>query len=172
MTQDDFEFLLRTNRYNALNSEYYRDLERRDPSQAMRYALQPPPNPQQMIADIMRQSGIPNMATLFPSIRNMPKNKSAQVNRHDGVKIAGIFPVLVNQTYDMFFHVKHAKTGNSMTNVRYKITLADGSTFEGITDENGYTEKAFSNSAQIAKIEVPYHDSTINTDCQSEPCCC
>jgi uncharacterized protein (DUF2345 family) len=59
-----------------------------------------------------------------------------------------------------------------MPNMSYKITLTDGSDFIGLTDQDGYTEKISSNSAQIAKIEVPYYDSSIDTDNQSDTCYC
>lgn len=170
MTQDEFEFLLRTDRSKALNSSYYKELERSNGSLAIRYKLLPPPGAQQMIADIMRQSGIPNMAMLNPKPSN--GGRFASPMGTNGCKVAGSPAVKEKITYDLFFHVKHAKTGNSMTNTQYKITLTDGSTFEGVTDENGYTKKAFSNTAQLAKIEVPYHDNTINSNKQSEPCDC
>lgn len=74
--------------------------------------------------------------------------------------------------YDLFFYVKQAITGQSLTNIPYKITLDDGREFEGITDENGFTEKVISNSAQIAKLEAPYYgnDSTTYTDFGSDTC--
>ena len=75
--------------------------------------------------------------------------------------------------FDLFFHVKHDKTGEGMSNMQYKITLDDGREFKGITDSNGYTDKVFSDSAQIAKIEVPYHDdSAADTTIESDACGC
>lgn len=76
--------------------------------------------------------------------------------------------------YDLFFHVKQAKTGKSLSNVPYRITLEDGREFQGMTDENGYTEKVFSDSAQIAKLEAPYYgnDSATDSDFGSDTCGC
>ncbi|MES2742472.1 MAG: PAAR domain-containing protein [Pseudomonadota bacterium] len=79
----------------------------------------------------------------------------------------------VEKKFDMFFHVKHEKTGKVMGNMPYKITLDDGSEFKGVTDNNGDTEKVFSDSAQNAKIEVPYHDnSAAHTTIGSDACGC
>jgi RHS repeat-associated protein len=116
------------------------------------------------------QKSVPNTAVKAPKASS--GGGSAAPMGKDGCKVSGNPKEKEKITYDLFFHVKHSKTGNSMTNTQYKITLTDGSTFTGITDKNGYTDKAFSNSAQMAKIEVPYHDSTINSNNQSEPCCC
>jgi len=76
--------------------------------------------------------------------------------------------------YDLFFHLKQAKTGQSLANVPYRITLDDGREFEGFTDENGFTEKVNSSSAQIAKLEAPYYgdDSATYPDFGSDACGC
>lgn len=82
-------------------------------------------------------------------------------------------PISTSPSYDLFFHVKHDSTGNSLSNMPYKITLDDGREFQGVTDNNGHTEKVFSDSAQIAKIEVPYYDdSAAHTPIESDACSC
>jgi PAAR motif len=77
--------------------------------------------------------------------------------------------------YDLFFQIKHEKTDLNLRDIPYKITLNDGQEFEGTTDENGYTQKVFADSSQIAKIEVPYHGNsscTTNTNIESDTCGC
>jgi len=117
------------------------------------------------------------IASQQPTYKDMGGGNASSNNSSDA--FASLFSPYVAEEddvgikYDLFFHAKYAKTGRNASNARYKITLDDGREFEGVTDENGHTEKVFSNSAQIAKIEVPYYDdSTTNTCNNSEPCGC
>lgn len=77
--------------------------------------------------------------------------------------------------YDLFFHLKIAKTGASQPKTPYRITLVDGREFIGISDENGFTEKVYSDTPQTAKIEAPYYDidaSNTYTNYESDTCSC
>jgi hypothetical protein len=75
--------------------------------------------------------------------------------------------------YDLFFHLKHNKTGKPMPNVGYKITLDDGQEFYGTSDESGHTQKVSSATVQQAKIEAPYYDnSTAGAGDGSDACGC
>jgi uncharacterized Zn-binding protein involved in type VI secretion len=60
-------------------------------------------------------------------------------------------------THDMHFLVKDEETGEPLSNVPYKLTLAGGRSVTGRTDAQGLTEKISSTTSQIAKIEVPYY---------------
>jgi uncharacterized Zn-binding protein involved in type VI secretion len=73
--------------------------------------------------------------------------------------------------FDLFFRVQHDDTGKNMPGVPYKITLDDGREFKGVTDENGNTQKVYSDSPQIAKIEAPYYDDS-NSHAASESGSC
>lgn len=94
--------------------------------------------------------------------------------------LAALAATAHGEKYDLFFHVKRANTGNSLSNVPYKITLEDGRIFTGITDGKGYTEIVSSDYSQDAKLEAPYYgDSSntsnnchANTDHGSDTCCC
>jgi uncharacterized Zn-binding protein involved in type VI secretion len=69
--------------------------------------------------------------------------------------------------YDQRFLVQHAHSGAPMTNVRYRITLADGKTCIGLTNEDGFTETVSSDTAQHVKLEVPFYDDNPDT---LDPC--
>jgi hypothetical protein len=73
--------------------------------------------------------------------------------------------------FDIFFHVKHEKTGKNMSNTPYKITVDNGQIIEGVTDENGFTKKVSSDKPRIATIEVPYHANS-DTDSDRGHCSC
>ena len=55
--------------------------------------------------------------------------------------------------YDQYFHLVNEQTGESLKNRRYRITC-NGTPKEGITDENGETEKVSTSQMQDATIEV------------------
>lgn len=62
-----------------------------------------------------------------------------------------------------------------MANVKYRITLADGKTCIGLTDEHGLTETVSSDTAQKVKIEVPFYDDNqhpTNACVESDACRC
>jgi uncharacterized Zn-binding protein involved in type VI secretion len=77
--------------------------------------------------------------------------------------------------FDMHFVIKGKKTGKPLANVGYKITLEDGTTVIGRTDENGLTEKASANHPTIATIIASYYDdddsTALDTDCGCDACC-
>lgn len=112
--------------------------------------------------------GCPLLSTLndIHGLRNeSAEHVPASFMEHQGV--------WVEKKFDLFFHVKHDKTDKDMGNMPYKITLDDGREFKGVTDNNGHTEKVFSDSARIAKIEVPYHDdSAAHATIGSDACGC
>jgi len=59
--------------------------------------------------------------------------------------------------YDIHFVVRDEVTGRTLPNVSYRITLEDGKSIAGVTDENGLTEKIGSNTKQKATLEVHHH---------------
>ncbi len=79
------------------------------------------------------------------------------------------------QEYDLFFHLKNAKTGASQPHTPYQIILEDGREFIGISDGNGFTEKVFADSPQTAKLEAPYYDDSRGNsyaNVESDTCSC
>lgn len=80
-----------------------------------------------------------------------------------------------DHAFDMHFHLKDEATGTPLSNIPYKITLADGKSITGKTDGDGLTAKIAADSALTAKIEAPYYgDSTSNTNTGSghDTCYC
>jgi uncharacterized Zn-binding protein involved in type VI secretion len=81
-----------------------------------------------------------------------------------------------NHDYDMYFVVRDEVTGQPLPNVSYKITLEDGHSITGVTDEHGLTDKISSNTKQKATLEVHHYgdDSDSGADAQSryDACCC
>lgn len=69
--------------------------------------------------------------------------------------------------YDQRFLVQNERSRRPLANVTYRITLADGKTYTGLTDANGFTETVSSNTAQKVKIEVPFYDDSA---IDSNPC--
>jgi uncharacterized Zn-binding protein involved in type VI secretion len=57
-------------------------------------------------------------------------------------------------SHDQHFVLTNNQTGEPLEHVKYKIHLADGRSFEGVTDDEGKTEKVFADSPLGAKIEV------------------
>ncbi len=117
-----------------------------------------------------------NPPPVFYAVRSM---RMMFTSEELGRMSAPLTPVYVPQRespperYDLFFHAKHERTGKDLCHVRYKISLEDGRQFIGLTDENGYTQKVSANTAQIARIELPYYDdSTTDTSSEPEPCGC
>lgn len=59
-----------------------------------------------------------------------------------------------NQLYDLKVKVLDEVKNIAVKNTKYILTLSDGSTLEGMTDENGYTETALSSKQlKIDSIE-------------------
>jgi uncharacterized Zn-binding protein involved in type VI secretion len=90
-------------------------------------------------------------------------------------KAKGLFTSLMPEVhaYDIHFLVNDEVTGRPAPNIPYKLTLADGTTVTGRTDENGLTEKISSNTEQTASIEAPYYgDSASSTDSHREHFTC
>ena len=96
----------------------------------------------------------------------------------DQARTAGLISSLLpeNHLFDMHFVVRDEKTGKVLPNVSYKITLDDGTTITGMTDENGLTDKISSNKKQKATLEVHHYgdDSDGGADANNryDACCC
>lgn len=58
-----------------------------------------------------------------------------------------------SSVYRERFQVKDRATGVVKANERYWIT-ANGQTFEGVTDEQGWTETVFTDSPQSITLEI------------------
>jgi uncharacterized Zn-binding protein involved in type VI secretion len=56
--------------------------------------------------------------------------------------------------FSQFFQLKNSETDELFANTSYRIKLANGQEVEGVTDENGNTEKVFATDEQILSIEV------------------
>lgn len=59
-----------------------------------------------------------------------------------------------SERYDQHFLLINDQTGQPLEHVRYTIRLGDGRSYEGITDEDGKTDKVYADSAMGVKIEV------------------
>jgi uncharacterized Zn-binding protein involved in type VI secretion len=81
-----------------------------------------------------------------------------------------------SQDYDIHFVVRDEDTGQPLPKVSYKITLEDGRSITGVTDEQGLTDTIGSNTKQKATLEVHHYgnDSDGGADAQSryDACCC
>lgn len=95
-----------------------------------------------------------------------------------GAKAAGLISSLLpeNHDYDIHFVVRDELTGQPLPRVSYKITLEDGRSITGVTDDKGLTEKISSNTKQKATLEVHHYgdDGDCGTDAQGryDACCC
>lgn len=69
--------------------------------------------------------------------------------------------------FDLLFLVKDANTGKPISNLPYRITLANGEQAKGITDSNGQTNKIYSDTATTATLEAPYYGDPIDTNCNT-----
>ncbi|SFZ79521.1 PAAR domain-containing protein [Chitinimonas taiwanensis] len=78
--------------------------------------------------------------------------------------------------YDMHFLVQDKQTGQPLRQIRYKITLSNGKTSLGYTDDNGLTQTVSADSALTATIEAPYYDNDPASDayanCGPDTCNC
>jgi uncharacterized Zn-binding protein involved in type VI secretion len=96
------------------------------------------------------------------------------------VKAAGsglLTSLLANdKAFDLHFLVRDELTQKPLAKVAYKITLEDGTTINGTTDEAGLTEKISSGKQQKATLEVHNdgNDSDSATDAPNryDACCC
>lgn len=80
-----------------------------------------------------------------------------------------------DHTYDMHWLLKDKDTGTPAANVPYRITMADGRSFTGVTDSDGLTEKVGDSHASVATIEAPYYDDNTNdsnANDQHDTCTC
>jgi uncharacterized Zn-binding protein involved in type VI secretion len=59
-----------------------------------------------------------------------------------------------NTAYDRVFVIKNNQTGQPLPSVKYRLTLLDGTTVEGVTDGQGMTQQIAAASQQNVKIEV------------------
>lgn len=100
--------------------------------------------------------------------------QTASLPRHP----AGLFSSLLpdSHEYDIHFAVRDQETGQCLSGVPYKITLEDGRSLTGVTDERGLTDKIGSDKQQKATLEVHYHgddtDSGAHTPNRYDTCCC
>lgn len=78
--------------------------------------------------------------------------------------------------FDLHLVVRDEKTGEVLPKVPYKITLKDGKSISGVTDENGLTDKISSNTRQQATLEVHHHgddsDGGVDANNRYDACCC
>jgi uncharacterized Zn-binding protein involved in type VI secretion len=58
------------------------------------------------------------------------------------------------QTYDRAFLINNNQTGKPLPNTRYRLTLPNGTTVEGLTDTQGLTQRIAGASAYNVRIEV------------------
>lgn len=80
----------------------------------------------------------------------------------DGAEIAASFAKdeegnwvgVSTNDYDQHFFIKNDQTNAPLAHVKYRITLDDGRMLEGVSDENGLTEKISANSPLNATIEI------------------
>ncbi len=79
------------------------------------------------------------------------------------VVTAAVAAVAATVTHDLHFLVQDEITGKPLANIPYKITLENGKSVEGITDESGLTEKISDNSSTIATLEAPYYGNSTST---------
>jgi uncharacterized Zn-binding protein involved in type VI secretion len=56
--------------------------------------------------------------------------------------------------YDQHFLLINDQTGEPLEHARYRVTLSDGRSFNGVSNEAGLTEKVSADSALVADIEV------------------
>lgn len=70
---------------------------------------------------------------------------------------AGNDPRDIGLGYDQHFLVK-GEQGRVYPNTPYRITLADGSFVQGMTDANGRTRKFFAQETEVLRVQVPFHD--------------
>lgn len=95
-----------------------------------------------------------------------------------GAKAAGLISSLLpeNHDYDIHFVVRDELTGQPLPRLSYKITLEDGRSITGITDEKGLTEKISSNTKQKAALEVHHYgdvgDCGADAQGRYDACCC
>lgn len=101
-------------------------------------------------------------------------SSSAQGPTREVGLISSLLPE--NHDYDIHFVVRDERTGQPLPRVTYKITLEDGRSITGVTDDKGLTEKISSNTKQKATLEVHHYgdDSDCGADAQGryDACCC
>jgi uncharacterized Zn-binding protein involved in type VI secretion len=96
----------------------------------------------------------------------------------DKARASGLISSLLpeNHQFDIHFLVRDEKTGHALPGVSYRLTLDDGTSITGVTDENGLTDTISSNTKQKAKLEVHHHgdnsDSGADTGNRYDACCC
>lgn len=66
--------------------------------------------------------------------------------------------------YDQRFHIVNPRTGQPLRDKPYRVISDDGTTVEGHTDANGYTERITSDQAISATLSVLKNDTPINPD--------
>lgn len=59
-----------------------------------------------------------------------------------------------NRSYDRVFVIKNNQTGQPLPGAKYRLTLPDGTSVEGLTDAKGMTQRISGASQQSVKIEV------------------
>jgi uncharacterized Zn-binding protein involved in type VI secretion len=105
-------------------------------------------------------------------------SQAASATQAERARASGLISSLLpqNHQFDIHFVVRDEKTGDALPKVSYRITLEDGTSITGVTDENGLTDKISSNTKQQAKLEVHYHgddsDGGADTHNRYDACCC
>ena len=91
-------------------------------------------------------------------------------------RFAGLFTELVppHFEYDIHFLVRDELSGRPLPGVSYSITLEDGKSVTGVTDQDGLTERIGANTSQLATLEVHHHGHESNgaTDADSRDFAC
>ena len=89
------------------------------------------------------------IATSFePATSNMPANLLSLAGEKKAVTQETL------ETYNQHFLVINNQTNKPLAFVPYRITLSDGRTFEGVSDDEGKTELVSASSPLNANIEV------------------
>ena len=77
-----------------------------------------------------------------------------QATKNIGIQFGHDKNIIGNQLYDLKVKVLDEAKNKAVQNKKYALTLSDGSTLEGVTDEKGYTETALSSKQlKINSIE-------------------
>jgi uncharacterized Zn-binding protein involved in type VI secretion len=117
-------------------------------------------------------------ATLISTLGQVMRDYASSSNHIDppAMPLMPALPVLASLPFDLHFQLLGEQTGKPMKNVGYKLTLEDGTTVTGQTDEHGMTEKIAAAYPAIATLTAPYHDNnndteSIDPDCECDTCC-
>jgi len=86
---------------------------------------------------------------------NMHYSRPGDASAYAAASISSAPSVNASSTaFDRAFIIKNNQTGKPLPMARYRLTLPDGTTVEGITDRMGMTQRIASASQQTVRIEV------------------